>query len=213
MAKDPFSSRPFTDDDLKLVIAAADATVVRHRDGSEDPHFAGRLLRILATFGPHISVLSGGVRQRTDRSTGEVRYREDLPLSSEDLRFEAGRLYLAWRRPKTGKAVLIPVPADMRPWLGDFLDEPRWRRRQSYGEMMRHRIEPKLAEEGHPILLTPSRFRHTAAVRLRKMGLLDEDVQDFLGITAQTMKNYVNRSLAERTADLEARGWDHSPMS
>lgn len=164
-------------------------------------------------FGPHVSVISGGMRRRTDRETREVHYREDAPLSSSDLRYEGGQLLLAWRRPKTGHPVLIPIPADMAPWLGEFLDQPRSRRRQWYNELLRNKVEPVLEERGTPILLTPSRFRHTAAVRLRKLGLLDEDVQDMLAISPQTMKHYINRTIEDRTRDLKSRGWDVSTLS
>lgn len=210
--KDPLSSRPFAEADIALVLAAADATVVGHRDGTTDALFAGHLLRVLLTFGPHVSVLSGGVRQKTDRHSREISYREDRPLTSADLRVEGGELYLAWRRPKTGRPVLILVPADMKPWLGAFLDQPRSGRRQWYNELL-ERIEDRLAAMGTPIKLAPSRFRHTAAVRLRKMGLLDEDIEDMLAITPQTMRHYVNRTVEERSADLRAKGWDMGTLS
>jgi integrase len=205
--RDPFASRPLTDGDLAIVLAAADRMKVRHRDGSEDPIFAGRLVRVMATFGPHVSVLSGGVRQRTNRATREITYREDPPLSSTDLRSEAGQLYLAWRRPKTGQSLLIPVPKSMATWLGDFLDSPRSRRRAWYNELLT-KLERDLAANGTPVKLSPSRFRHTAAVRLRKMGLLQEDIEDMLGVSPQTLRHYINRTTEERTADLKSRGWD-----
>lgn len=204
--RDPLSSRPFADSDVPYILAAARATSIQHRDRSDDPKLAHRLVSLMLTFGPHVSVLSGGTRWRKGEP---VRY--DEPLSSSDLRTEGGQLYLAWRRPKTGAPVLIPVPDDMTPWLGPFLDKPRWTRRQSYNGML-GRVEVTLRALGHPMKLTPSRFRHTAAVRLRKMGLLDEDVQDMLGIAPQTMRHYINRTSEERTKDLKSRGWDR-PLS
>ena len=205
--KDPLSSRPLADSDVEAVLAAADAVIVTHRDGSFDPEFCGRIVRLMLTFGPHVSVLSGGWRTRA----GEV-VRYDEPLRSTDLRVEGGQLYLAWRRPKTGTPVLIPIPDSMKGWLGPFLDEPRSRRRQYYNELI-SKVEAELRDRGHPMKLAPSRFRHTAAVRLRKMGLLDEDIQELLAIAAQTMKHYVNRPIEQVTADLKSHGWDHSTLS
>ena len=210
--KDPLSSRPLAPDDVERVVSAAEAVTLPKRAGAADPFFCGRIVRIMLTFGPHVSVLSGGWRRRTIKDTGEITRRFDECLRSSDLRFEGGQLYLAWRRPKTGKPVLIPVPADMAPWLGAFLDKPRWGRRQSYNEML-ERVEAELVKRGTPIKLAPTRFRHTAAVRLRRMGLLDEDIQEFLAISPQTMKHYINRPLEERTADLKAKGWDRGTLT
>lgn len=205
--RDPLSSRPFADSDVPRILAAARATRVRHRDGTYDPELAARIVSLMLTFGPHVSVLSGGTRWRKGEP---IRY--DEPLSSADLRTEGGQLYLAWRRPKTGNPVMIPVPDDMAPWLPGFLDKPRWTRRSTYNEMLK-RVETTLRYSGSGILLTPSRFRHTAAVRLRKMGLLTEDIEDMLAISPQTMRHYINRTSEERTRDLKSRGWDHSTLS
>jgi len=205
--RDPLSSRPLADSDVRRVLKVADGFTARHRDASQDSELAGRLVRVMLIFGPHVSVLSGGTRWRAGEP---IRY--DPPLSSGDLRFEGDQLYLAWRRPKTGKPVLIPIPDDMKDWLGGFLDKPRWTRRSTYNEFLA-RLERELGRQGTPLKLTPSRFRHTAAVRLRKMGLLDEDVQDMLGIAPQTMRHYINRTNEDRTRDLKAKGWDHSTVS
>jgi integrase len=202
--RDPLASRPFVESDIRRVLEVADRYVVVHRDRGEDPQLAGRLIRLMLVFGPHISVLSGGMRWRKGKA---VRY--DSPLSSSDLRREGGQLSVAWRRPKTGTGIMIPVPDDIAPWLGEFLDRPRWTRRASYNELL-NRMYPR-TEGG--LVVTPSRFRHTAAVRLRKMGLLDEDVQDMLGIAPQTMRHYINRTYEDRTRDLKSRGWDHSTLS
>ena len=75
------------------------------------------------------------------------------------LRIERRRagLYLSWDRPKTRRAVSVPVPRDMEPWIEDFLATlPHWSTK-TWNRLVQ--LAGQIAEiEG---TVTPRTLRHT----------------------------------------------------
>jgi integrase len=206
-AKDPLASRPFADEDIPLILEEADSMVTVHRDRTHDPKWFGRLLRVLLAFGMHISVISGGDRRRTDPETRDVLLTYSPPLSSQDLRMEGGELYLVWRRPKTERPLMVPVPVELREWLPDWLDAPRRRQRTSYNHLL-NELARRLEAKGRPIQINPLRFRHTAAVRfIHEYRMTPDDTSELLGVSPSVLAQYTRRAPGEMARDLRSRGW------
>ncbi|MCI4323792.1 MAG: site-specific integrase [Thermoplasmata archaeon] len=205
--KDPLASRPFSDEDARAITAEADLIVTVHRDRSYDQPWFGRLVRVLLAFGMHISVISGGYRRKTDPKTREVLLTYYPPLSSQDIRSEGGEVYLVWRRPKTQRPVMVPVPADIRPWLAEWLDAPRRTQRTSYNHLF-NQLADDLARKGLSIQINPLRFRHTAAVRfIHEYEMTPDDTCELLGVSPSVLAQYTRRAPGEMAKDLRSRGW------
>ncbi|MDE1822248.1 MAG: hypothetical protein KGJ23_15800 [Euryarchaeota archaeon] len=196
--RDPEASEPLTTDELQAVLAAADSLVARIRSGREtgspvvrDPHFLGRVVRVMAYTGCHASVLP--------------------ELTSKRLRLtrRGGRdlLFLTWRRRKTRRAIRLPVSTKLLPWLPGFLDQVKPRHRSRYNQLL-SLVEEETARRGRRIKLNPARFRHTCMVLLhREFGLSLPDVARLAGTTQQTLETYVRRPSDVLAEELQSKGW------
>jgi integrase len=207
------SSQPFTEAELRLILRVADDTPHRLVHQGWDREFIGRLMRVYLYLGIHPSVLCGMPARRSEGDRRRVLPALE-PLSSanivKQIAAAGDEYYLEWKRVKTGRPVLVPIPDAMRPWLRVFLDSPKPERRQSYNRILK-KIEAGLLQAGYRIKVTPRRCRHTCAVQLLKTGrMLAPDVENYLSISPGVLKVYANRPREEIAADLRRSGWGNA---
>jgi integrase len=205
--RDPEASDSFTLGQLETVHRVADSKIIKLQANGgwiEDPQFLGRLTRVLAYTGMHISVLSGGFRQHTTQSDEDIPesrvtlYDYSAPLDSSAVRGD----FLYWRRPKNEKPIPMPIKRDIAPWLGQFLDQPRPKTTRRYQQILEE------VEKGVGFPTNPLRFRHTCGVLLYWVLKMDAaTVQRLLGCTAQTMLTYVIRTKEQIREEMIAKGW------
>jgi integrase len=114
---------------------------------------------------------------------------------------------LEWRRPKTKRAVFVPLPPDVRAWLPDLLAE--YDRRPLHPTNLNQLVHATGALIGFPDL-TPRGLRHTFGARAwityRDVNL----VMDWLGCDLRTVLTYVRMDVGAQKAEVIARGWSRS---
>lgn len=185
---DAENCRPFTEEEVRLIVDAADRT--RHRVLGNA--WVGRLVRAYLHYGLHPSVLVQATAPRID----------SIPRGGG----RPDAWVLVWARPKTGRTVRVPVPPEDRSWIGAFLSGARPTSVRQYWNLLQN-VGILLESEGHPIHLNARRFRHTTAVMLKRRGIPDSDIQDILAVAPQTLQVYARRPVEELADLLGSVGW------
>lgn len=197
--RDPEASDSFTLSQLEQVFGAADGIEIRRQlDGHwvDDGQILGRTCRVLAYTGMHISVLSGGYRQKT--TDGRVEFEYVGPIRSDAIRGN----FLYWRRPKNAKPIAMPIKKELLPWLPEFLDAPKPTTTRRFQQML------EFLEDRVGFACNPLRFRHTCGVLLyHVLKQSASDVERLLGVTPETMLTYVVRTKEEVRRDMIEKGW------
>lgn len=112
--------------------------------------------------------------------------------------------YLQWYRPKTGRLVRIPIHPEIKPFIGDYLDDgKRYRYRQYYNDTIKE-IGNRAKIKG----LSPMTFRHTFGVSLLDQGYSLTQVQKMMGVTNLNVimryTQYSDKQMEEKWKDT---GW------
>lgn len=189
---DAENCRPFSEEEVRLILDAADRTPHVLRSVGRDTGFVGCLVRFYLYFGVHPSVLAALEAPRID----------SVPRGGS----RPDEWILTWKRPKTKRTVRVPVPDAAKAWLGDFLSADRPANVRSYLRVL-DKVSTLLEAEGHPIHLNPRRFRHTTAVMLKRAGVPDSDIQDILAVHPTTLQIYARRPVEEMADLLRSKGW------
>lgn len=210
------SSEAFTEEEVRLILRAADS--MTHRlNGYYDAAFTGQLVRFYLHFGVHPSVLSG-LPDRPTESQDPSRVGEMLPavppigssaIEKRPLPGGKEEWFLCWQRPKTKKGVVFPVPDEDRPWIENFLDRPKPVTPSGYLRIL-DKVEWQItAASGYKFSVNPRRFRHTAALRLLKAGVLPTTVQRLLRVSPETLELYAKETPQDVAKQLRQIGWGH----
>ena len=137
--------------------------------------FVGKLVRVLWGTAIHPSLIHGL------RSSNLVR---DHELG----------LVLEWPRTKHGRWVRVPVSGSLLPWLPEWLDSRKPRRRQTYDHILKRLAEEVEERTGRRIHLSALRLRHGAIVRwYHHHHLTAQEVCDLAGTTWRTIQTYATR--------------------
>ena len=174
------SSEPFSDEELRLVYQEADAK----------SFYDGQVVRFFVKTGIHPSDLGG--------MGPEALTRKPIPGGVA--------LYLRWKRVKNSRTCNIELSADLEPWIEGFLAVPRARGRFAWNKRLK-RLELRLRNRGFSFTVNPRRFRHTAALSLKRAGLTDGEIAYRIGCSIETLATYASRPPGEVGRLLKERGW------
>lgn len=111
---------------------------------------------------------------------------------------------LEWRRPKTRRAIFVPLPPEVRSWLPDLLAE--YNKAPMHPTNVNQLVHATGALIGFPEL-TPRSLRHTFGVRAWKKYRDVNLVMDWLGCNVRTVLTYVRMDVTEHKAEIIAKGW------
>lgn len=190
------ASQPFTRAEVRILLSVADRMTYRRRDGSEDPFFYGRMLRVFLTFGPHPSRVSSWSSS------------ENLIVRPTE---RGDRTYFVFTRAKerttTRPDISIEVPQSYLSWLPSWLDMLKPGSGWSYWHLFQE-IEAKvLASTGYTIHGNPKRARHTCAQQMLEKGFTAVDVMNAIGVDAHTLQTYGESTAEQRGEKAEKVGW------
>jgi integrase len=188
--RDPQASWPFDPNpgaELDRVLRAAD----------QDSEMLGKIAKVLAFTGAHITVITGGWRRET-QANGAIKEWWVDPIDGHAVRGN----FIYWRRPKNEKPIEMPLSRHLQGWLPEFLNQPRPLTARRY-EQLFDRVGEKLGLQVNPL-----RFRHTCGVLLFHIHHQPADVvQRLLGVTAQTVATYIARPPWVIAEELRASGF------
>lgn len=128
---------------------------------------------------------------------------------------DRGRTYLQWNRPKKkgGKALTrILVSRRLRPWVAEFVAQPRPKYRQFYNLMLSALADRVSANGGHfhglaRANLSPIALRHTFAVNRLNEGMSEEMVQQVMNCSRAALAFYSKFRTEMIDRKLEEAGW------
>jgi hypothetical protein len=174
------SSEPFTDEERRLVYEEAFAK----------SWYDGEVVTFFLKTAIHPSDL-GDVGP-------EALTRTPIPGGSQ--------LYLRWKRVKNSRTCNVELSSEMEPWIEGFLAVPRARGRFAWNKRLK-RIELRIRKRGFTFKVNPRRFRHTAALDLKRAGLTDGEIAYRIGCSIQTLATYCSRPSGQVAALLKEKGW------
>lgn len=128
---------------------------------------------------------------------------------------DRGRLYIQWYRPKKkgGKALTrILASSRLRPWVVEFVAQPRPKYRQFYNLMLGTLADYIAAKQGnhHGLAhrnLSPLALRHTFAVNRLNEGMSEVMVQQLMNCSADVLRFYAKFRTEMIDRKLEEAGW------
>ena len=104
-----------------------------------------------------------------------------------------GRRYVAWKRPKTGRAMRVPIGPDQTAWMGEFVRTLPIRTEKTYNRLVQD-VGRTVGLKG----MTPRTLRHTFLRLLADKTRDIDDVMRFGGCSLKVAVGYVRTTDSER---------------
>lgn len=111
---------------------------------------------------------------------------------------------LEWRRPKTRAPVWVPLPPEIRPWMGQFLNELSIAR--LHPTRLNQIVHETCSRFGMP-QVTPRGLRHTLGQRAWERWHDLRVVMQLLGCSMSTAARYANAEINAEKREILDGGW------